>query len=279
MLHFKHKINFLRKRDILPLFLVLSVWFAKTVSAQQVRDLYVISLTEVLNDRLAYDALLNNITRYNINSLTINDFSKNDRHPDINQFFADARLRGVRYFSSGFPVEYFTNVKYSDKAFDGYIRNYTYEREWWNDSSADPLKELKRLEMLKRRNGVSMKIYFGWFGNKASADEIAQVSVRNFEQILLHHYRDKPDYNYLKDRLLTFAKAAKRLNKRQDVIIRFSAEKQYMNGIGPAMVQDFYSALEKAFEEDKRMNPDLKSIRLIGYQIYQDKLLESKAEN
>lgn len=272
----------IRKRDILPLFFVLVTFFISgNLHAQQIRDLYIVSIGEALDDTVAYNQLLKKIKRFNINSITINDFIKYQRHSGINQLFNDVRNLGVRYFSSGFPVEYFTDPRYSDKAFDGYIRNYTYEREWWNDTTkgADPMKELKRLEMLKRRNGVSMRVYFGWFGEEASAEQIAYLTVRNFDQILIHHYRTKADYNYIRARLLAFAKAAQRSGKQQEVLIRFSAEKQFMDGIGPAMVQDFYTELEKAFEEDKKVNNELRHIHLKGYQIYQDQLLEPKPKN
>lgn len=259
-----------KRKIILPLFFFLCLAWFNSLQAQQVRDVYVPEFTMILNDSVSQKEFFEIVDQYAINRITLPRLYNFYNHPYLTAFLDKCWKRGIREISGGLPVAFMDAPNFEQKAFSPLISSYTYEREWWNDSvNSSPQKDLAQLQKLRRQNNnLSFSIYFGWFGTNQDKDMLALTAANTFENILIHHYRDRPDFNYIKERLLIFAKAASRYRKEQNVIVRISVEDRFIQNITPKKMGNFFDQIMKDFELAKRQNPDLRFIKIKGWQIY-----------
>jgi len=261
-----------KRKIILPLFFfLLLVGITNPVKGQQVRDLYLVDFSPVINDSIAQKEFFHQVDLYAINRLTLPRLYNFYYHPYLSAFIDKCWDHGIREISAGLPVAFMDSPDFERKAFSNLINSYTYEREWWNDSvNSSPVRELAQLQKLQRTNPrLYFTIYYGWFGKNDNQESLALTSVNTFENILLHHYRDRPDFGYVRDRLLTFAKAASRYRKKQNVILRISVEERYIPDISPEKMGQFFDQIMADFRIAQRQNPELNYINLQGWQIYE----------
>jgi hypothetical protein len=112
---------------------------------------------------------------------------------------------------------------------------YKLENEWWNnDPACDFVCYTSILQTMKAKAHsaippITTEIYMGWFKNP-EGPELAQANtlVKMLDRILVHDYRTKPDFGYMKSRLSYLGQAAHSQNKIIKIIVLFSAEHDFM---------------------------------------------------
>lgn len=274
-MRFRLNNKFGKRKILLPLFFLVVVGLSQS-RAQQIRDLYCSNFSEVLNDSIHQKHFFKAVDQYAINRITIAKLFNFYHHPYLRNFLRECWSRGIREISSGLPVKFMGTKEFEDLAFNQNFDSYTYEREWWNDTiDSSPKADLKQLQKLKRENPkLSFTIYYGWFGDAEDKQDLALTTINTFDNILIHHYRDKPDFEYIKPRLLTFAKAASRYRKEQSVIVRISVEERYIKDVTPQKLGEFFDKIMADFRLAQQQYPELKNIKIKGWQVYNSSYLK-----
>lgn len=263
-----------RKGRLLPLLLFMLM--VGGAAAQPVRSLYIDEIPDILSSEHRQEAVLQAIQRYKVNELTIFKYFTHHQQAGFDDFIEAARQRGVRLVSAGFPVRYFApqNRQRDTLLENMQLRSLTFEKDFWLQENADEMYQvLNRLDKANLRREMLLQIYFGWFGKGVDKDAMALRISQTFDRILIHHYRQGADFEYLKERLETFGKAAMRYGRKQKVVIRIHVGPSYFERMSPAQLQRVYQTLENDLQKARQKSRPLQYIDLVGFQIYNSRFL------
>lgn len=256
--------------------LVLLVLSTTSMTGQRVRSLYIDEIPRILESADRRRMVLDQISRYNINELTLFKYFQYRQNTRLQEFLKQARTRGVNHVSAGFPVQYFrADAQRPEELLDHVeVNSLTFENDFWVAERAQQAYEaLNRLEKNRLRQQLDLHIYFGWFGEQVDANAMALRIAQTFDRILLHHYREAADFPYLHERLSIFGKAAMRYGRKQKVVFRIHTGNPYFKTMSPSKLQKIYQDLREEFRNAKKEDKSLRYIDLVGWQAYNSRFL------
>lgn len=255
---------------------VLGLIPTASLDGQRVRSLYIDEIPRLMESADRRQAVLNQIRRYKVNELTLFKYFQHRESSQLQDFLKEARSRGVKHISAGFPVQYFQgSAQESEGLLEQLeVNSLTFENDFWvEERTQEAYEALNRLEKNRTRQQLDLHIYFGWFGEEVDANAMALRIAQTFDRILLHHYREGADFPYLHERLRIFGKAAMRYGRKQKVVLRIHTGSPYFETMSPSKLQRVYQKLEEEFQSSKEGDRALRYIELVGWQAYNSRFL------
>lgn len=257
------------------------------------RGIYVNKFDSILGNEREENALLNWCVSNNFNAISLYDLnlimSNSQRVVQLARFIRKARVTfnidqvaAVRGSSDNF----IQTAKYDSSRTDLKERFsvYNLENEWWNNGpSCDFDCYTSILQTMKGKAKsvtppITTETYMGWFKNpEGQGFAQANTLVGMLDRILVHDYRKKPEFGYMKSRLSFLGEAAYSQNKIIQVIVIFSAEHDSMQNYFDVQGENhpFDDAYIDILNQFNAVNFDFKNnVQLIGYQVYAYTLAE-----
>jgi hypothetical protein len=250
------------------------------------RGLYVDRFQDMLGDTTKENKLLRYARSHDFNELSLYGLweitNKPAKYESLGRFIAKAK--------SEYGVAKISATHSTTKAFDdcelynkGRTREvekfdvFSIENEWWQANpecdyicNQNLILHIKKLKA-ENRESFDTEIYIGWLGRQNDEYEEAKFLVGNLDKIAVHCYDKTPNFEYTKQRLLLLAKAAKELGKKPEILIIFSAEKEFMFNYFSKTNKDkdFHTAYYDFLNELHIANSTLMSdLNFTGYKIF-----------
>jgi hypothetical protein len=149
---------------------------------------------------------------------------------------------------------------------------FTIENEWWLSNPECDFECTK--SMIDHLNNptnpedkLPNEVYIGWFNSKLGTAE-PEFLVNNMNRILVHCYTDAPRFSYTEERLTKMATAAKKLGKKPEIVMLFSAETDFMHAYFEKN-KTFEIAYQEFMQQLIQKSPSLlNDLNFVGYKIF-----------
>lgn len=250
------------------------------------RGLYVDGFNTFLGDSIAENKLLSWAFTNNFSHLSLYGLwditNKPQKFDALASFNKKAKVRfgvksisAVHSTSNGFNnSSYFNNLRTQESE---KFNAFTLENEWWQSKPECDFECTKttinyiNLSVKTNNPNYINEAYIGWLDSSGNINAEAEYLVKSLDRILVHCYVSKPNFSYCKDRLKALETACLKLNVKPEIVILFSAEKQFMfdyfsiKQSNKNFDEAYYDFMNQLIIEDA---PLYKNLNFKGYKVF-----------